>query len=89
MRIRFAKFSPVPSDSHLAHIMLPDDPTEAKVESYKITWARRWSVSEKNPTVKKRPGHGPCVVLLSRKEGSISFAAVSDSVCLTRHESDF
>jgi len=48
MRIRFAKFSAVPSDSHLAHIMLPDDPTEAKVESYKITWAKRWSIGEES-----------------------------------------
>lgn len=31
MRIRFAKFSPIPSDPRLAHIMLLDDSTEAKV----------------------------------------------------------
>lgn len=88
MRIRFAKFSPVPSDSHLAHIMLPDDPTEAKVESYKITWARRWSIEEESHR-KEETGTRTRVVLLPGRRGSLSFAAVSDSVCLTRHESDF
>jgi len=31
MRIRLAKFSPVPSDLHLAHNTLPGDPSEGKV----------------------------------------------------------
>jgi len=85
MRICSAKFSPIPSDSRLAHIMLPDDSSETKVavrelQGYVGELAKvEYQGVKKENLPKKRPGHGHMSCFSSARE-NLSFVVVSDSV---------
>lgn len=84
MRIRFAKFSPIPSDPRLAHIMLPDDSSQSEGWRAGAARLRGWASEGGVPGSKEGEsaveGIGTWAhVVFSLGEG-LSFAVVSDSV---------